>query len=157
MAHRITGVHLVCSRSNVSLRTISAYRKMRTKKEVEVIEAAKPDSSSAPQTATQTMGKGLTGHRTNSIDRIFLVWGGKYKSLKDVPIHVSQDTMELYRNKARIKINIMMGLATLLGCLTMIWSGKLAAQRGESVQSINEEFHRAYKLQKQKELEAAAA
>lgn len=123
---------------------------MCNKPEAEIVK------SNAP-TAAQTMGKGLTGHRTNKLDRFWLVWGGKYKKMSEVPMHVGQDTMEFYRNKARIKINIMMGIATLMGCLMMIWSGKLAASRGDSVVKMNEDFHRAYKMQRQKEMEAAAA
>jgi len=138
---------------------IGFLRRMCSKKEGELVNTPEPVKTEAPSTlsAAQTMGKGLTGHKTDTLDRIWLVWGGKFKSRKEVPNHVSQDTMEFYRNKARIKISIWMMIATLGGCLSMIWSGKLAAERGETIYTINEEFHRAYKLQKQKELEEAAA
>lgn len=54
----------------------------------------------------------------------------------------SQDSLERARNKARIKINISMGVATLLGCLLMIWSGKKAQKEGQSVVKMNEEWHK---------------
>jgi len=165
MAFRYAGILGSCSRtvikdSSLALSrpqlNIGFLRRMCTKKEGEVVKTAEPKAPST-MSAAQTMGKGLTGHKTDTLDRIWLVWGGKFKSRKEVPNHVSQDTMEFYRNKARIKISIMMMIATLAGCLSMIWSGKLAAERGESVYKMNEDFHRAYKLQKQKELEQAAA
>lgn len=52
--------------------------------------------------------------------------------------------MERARNRFRIKIaNYMMAL-TALGCLVMIYSGKKAAERGETVSKANLDWHREY-------------
>lgn len=57
----------------------------------------------------------------------------------------SQDTLERARNKARIKINMMMCVATLLGCLAMVYSGKKSREAGESVVKMNLDWHRKVK------------
>lgn len=85
---------------------------------------------------------GLTDHKVNRFEKLLLVWGGKYKAVADVPDLVSQDTLERARNKARIKINIMMCVVTLLGCFAMIYSGKKARDAGESVVKTNLDWHK---------------
>lgn len=52
--------------------------------------------------------------------------------------------MERARNRFRIKIaNYMMGL-TVVGCIIMIYSGKKAAERGETVSKANLDWHKEY-------------
>lgn len=63
--------------------------------------------------------------------------------------------MEKARNKMRIRIaNIMMAL-TVVGCLVMVWSGKRAADKGESIQKQNLEWHKEYNDQRIAEAKAA--
>uniref|UniRef100_A0A0P4WFB8 Uncharacterized protein n=1 Tax=Scylla olivacea TaxID=85551 RepID=A0A0P4WFB8_SCYOL len=106
-----------------------------------------------PQSACSffLMTLGLTDHRVNRFEKLLLVWGGKYKSVADVPNLVSQDALERARNKARIKINIMMCVATLLGCFAMIYSGKKARDAGESVVKTNLDWHKKINEQYKKE------
>lgn len=73
---------------------------------------------------------------------------GKYKSAEEVPSYVNQDVMEKARNKIRIRLANCMMLFTALGCLIMIWSGKKAAERGESVQKMNLDWHKEYNEQR---------
>merc|ERR1739845_122315 len=87
-------------------------------------------------------GPGLTDHKINTFERFILVWSGKYKSVEEVPPLVSQATLELARNKARITINLGMGAATLLACLAMVWLGKKDAAEGKNVTDMNLEWHR---------------
>lgn len=113
-----------------------AFSDQALKKDVETVAAAKPSVPS---------GKlGLTDHRVSKLEKFFLVWGGKYKTIAEVPDHVNQDVLERARNKARIKINIWMCVATLFGCLGMIYSGKKARERGESVSKMNEDWHKKH-------------
>ncbi|XP_030387185.1 UPF0389 protein CG9231 [Scaptodrosophila lebanonensis] len=93
---------------------------------------------------TQQMLDTIKTHQVNNLERRFLVWTGKYKSQAEVPDFVSQDVMERCRNKVRIRIaNIMIGL-TALGCVIMVYSGKEAAKRGESVTKQNLEWHKQF-------------
>lgn len=57
---------------------------------------------------------------------------------------ISQEEMERCRNKMRIRLaNIMIGL-TAIGCAIMIYSGKQAAKRGESVTKMNLDWHKQF-------------
>lgn len=68
---------------------------------------------------------------------------------------INQDVMERCRNQVRIKVANYMMLATAIGCIIMIVSGKRAQERGETVQKMNLDWHKEYN-EKAKE-EAAAA
>ncbi|XP_037811145.1 UPF0389 protein GA21628 isoform X2 [Lucilia sericata] len=86
----------------------------------------------------------VNSYTPNNLEKRFLVWTGKFKSVHEVPNFVSAEVMERSRNKMRIRIaNIMMGL-TILGCALMIYSGKAAAKRGDSVTKQNLEWHKRY-------------
>ncbi|XP_064121088.1 UPF0389 protein CG9231-like [Macrobrachium nipponense] len=103
-------------------------------------------TSSTPQKDHPTVKFGrLTDHKVDNLERYLLVWGGKFKNVSEVPKYVSQDTMERARNKARIKINLMMCAATVVGCLLMVMSGKRAQREGQSLIKINQEWHRKNK------------
>lgn len=52
--------------------------------------------------------------------------------------------MERARNRMRIRIANYMMAATAVGCLVMVYLGKKAAQRGESVSKQNIEWHRQF-------------
>jgi Protein of unknown function (DUF1075) len=61
--------------------------------------------------------------------------------------------MEKTRNKIRIRLaNIMMAL-TAVGCLLMIFSGKKAAERGDTVQKMNLDWHKEYEEKSRNEAE----
>lgn len=55
------------------------------------------------------------------------------------------ETMTLAYNKGRIKTANYMMLATIVGCIVMVYSGKQAAERGESVHKMNLDWHKAIK------------
>lgn len=52
--------------------------------------------------------------------------------------------MEYCRNKMRIRIANYMAVATVVGCILMIWSGKRAAKRGENMANKNLDWHNQY-------------
>lgn len=91
-----------------------------------------------------------TSHKVNNLEKRFLVWTGKYKKVEDVPNFVSQQAVERARNRMRIRIANYMMLATAIGCIAMVYSGKQAAKRGESVQKQNLEWHKQIKEADQK-------
>ncbi|KAH8410778.1 hypothetical protein KR222_007580 [Zaprionus bogoriensis] len=93
---------------------------------------------------TQILRQSIKNHAPNDLEKRFLVWSGKYKSTAEVPSYVSQEVMERCRNKIRIMVaNVMIGL-TVVGCGIMIYSGKQAAKRGESVTKQNLEWHNQF-------------
>ncbi|XP_034480912.1 UPF0389 protein GA21628 [Drosophila innubila] len=104
---------------------------------------------------TKVLKQSIKNHQPNDLEKRFLVWSGKYKSTSEVPSFVSQEEMERSRNKMRIMLaNIMIGL-TVIGCGIMIYSGKQAAKRGESVTKQNLEWHNQFNQANAKEAEAA--
>ncbi|CAH0557105.1 unnamed protein product [Brassicogethes aeneus] len=90
------------------------------------------------------------GHRVNNLERKFLVWTGKYKTVEEVPNFVAQNVMERARNRMRIRIANYMIVGTAVGCLIMVYSGKNAAKRGESVQQQNLEWHKSVKEEEER-------
>lgn len=62
--------------------------------------------------------------------------------------------MERARNLMRIRIANIMMVLTLVGCLAMVWSGKKARERGETVEKQNILWHQRFE---QEEAAAAAA
>ncbi|GFY60316.1 UPF0389 protein GA21628 [Trichonephila inaurata madagascariensis] len=80
-------------------------------------------------------------HRPNTLEKYLLVWMKKYPSVADVPKYVTPDLMEKVRNKSRIKLNIIFCFITAAVCIVMIFSGKKAAERGESVRKMNIQWH----------------
>ncbi|EDW95311.1 UPF0389 protein CG9231 [Drosophila yakuba] len=106
---------------------------------------------------SQVMRETIKNHEPNNLERRMLVWTGKYKTQAEVPNFVSQDVMERCRNKMRIRLaNIMIAL-TAVGCAIMVYSGKQAAKRGESVTKMNLEWHKQFKDPQQSEGSVPAA
>jgi hypothetical protein len=63
--------------------------------------------------------------------------------------------MEKVRNRIRIRVaNIMMAL-TAIGCIVMVMSGKKAAERGDTVQKQNLDWHKEYNQKSTEEALAA--
>ncbi|RXG71497.1 hypothetical protein Avbf_02114 [Armadillidium vulgare] len=92
--------------------------------------------------AKGNLNPNLTELKVGKFEKLLLVWGGKYKKMEDVPNLVNQSVLEKARNKARVKISIGMIVATLIGCIIMVISGKRAAERGETISKINADFRR---------------
>lgn len=86
-------------------------------------------------------------HKVNNLEKRFLVWTGKYKSVDEVPDRVNQNVVERARNRMRIRIANYMMAATIIGCLLMVYSGKRAAQKGESVAKQNLEWHKSMRAE----------
>lgn len=61
------------------------------------------------------------------------------------------------RNWVRVKVSNIMMFMTFLGSLLMIYLGKRAAERGETVSQLNIDWHKEYNENaKREEAEAAA-
>ncbi|KAF8764060.1 UPF0389 protein CG9231-like [Argiope bruennichi] len=80
-------------------------------------------------------------HRPNLLEKYLLVWMKKYPSVAEVPKYVTPDLMEKVRNKSRIKLNIIFCFITAFVCIIMVYRGKKAAERGESLRKMNIQWH----------------
>ncbi|XP_055686677.1 UPF0389 protein CG9231 isoform X2 [Lutzomyia longipalpis] len=144
--------------NNLCLRLLSGSSFVRQK-----------DTSNTPATAPTEPAQGAPGdakkgqvsmnqaYKPNDFEKRILVWTKKYKSKEDVPNYVSREEMEKSRSKARIRISNYMIVATLIGCIIMVYSGKQAAERGDTVSKINRDWHADLKEQKKVEDQAALA
>ncbi|XP_070708744.1 protein FAM162B [Pempheris klunzingeri] len=99
----------------------------------------------------------LPGHRPSNFDRKCLVWSGRFKTADQIPEVVSVEMIDAARNKVRVKICYLMIVATLGGCLLMVYLGKNAAARHESLTSQNMERKARWRDETRREREAAAA
>lgn len=52
--------------------------------------------------------------------------------------------MDRARNRFRIRIANYMMILTAIACIAMVYSGKDAAERGESVHKMNQDWHAEY-------------
>lgn len=52
--------------------------------------------------------------------------------------------MERCRSKIRIRVSNILMVLTLVGCLLMVRSGKKAAEKGETLQKLNLDWHKEY-------------
>ncbi|ETN67021.1 growth and transformation-dependent protein [Anopheles darlingi] len=96
-------------------------------------------------------------HAPNNLEKRMLVFTKRYKSIDEVPNFVSQEKMERVRNQVRIKVANYMMIATAIGCIIMVISGKKAQERGETVSQMNLDWHKEYNEKAQAEYEAAQA
>ncbi|KAK9695596.1 Protein of unknown function (DUF1075) [Popillia japonica] len=90
-------------------------------------------------------------HKVNNLEKRFLVWTKKYKTVEEVPNLVPAETVEKARNRMRIRIANIMMAATLVACILVSMSGKRARDRGESLLQQNLDWHKAVKEEAEKE------
>lgn len=81
-------------------------------------------------------------HKVNALERKFLIWtNSRYKTYEEIPTYVTCAVMEKARNKVRITIVNLMMLASVIGSIVMIFSGKRARMRGETLQKRSADWH----------------
>lgn len=84
-------------------------------------------------------------HKVNNLEKRFLVWTKKFKSIEEVPTYIAPEIMEKTRNKIRIRVANIMMAGTLVICLLVAISGKRARDSGDSVQKRNLDWHKQLK------------
>ena len=87
-------------------------------------------------------------YKVNNFEKRMLVWMGKYKSIEEVPGYVKPETMEKVRSRLRVRISNYSIVLTLAGCLLMIYMGKQARERGDTLHKRNLEWHDQHKTDK---------
>ncbi|XP_048396238.1 protein FAM162B [Stegostoma tigrinum] len=95
----------------------------------------------------------LPGYKPSSFDKKMLVWSGRFKREADIPAAVSFEMIDAARNKMRVKASYFMVIMTVVACIGTIISGKKAANRHESLTSINMAKKARWKEEKQQEAE----
>ncbi|KAL1381576.1 hypothetical protein pipiens_013362 [Culex pipiens pipiens] len=134
-----------CSLARLAGRQLRAggLLQSRASSSVEPTKEAPPKSPAAAASGAAA-NIGARTHAPNNFEKRLLVFTK------------NQDVMERCRNQVRIKIANYMMLATAIGCVIMIMSGKRAQKRGETVQKMNLDWHKEYN-EKAKQEDAATA
>jgi len=96
-------------------------------------------------------------HIPSAMDKKMLVYARMYPHVDEVPETVSYTKMKKARDQMRIRTNIGMILATLVGCGMMIYWGRRMRDSGESLQKWGAQWEQDMKEQGRKEREEAAA
>ncbi|KAM3935833.1 protein FAM162A [Leptodactylus fuscus] len=110
-------------------------------------QCSKPEGE---KTKTQGHTLKIPGHRPTDFEKKILIWGGRFKSESDIPELVSYEMVDAAKSKVRVKFSVLMMLLTIMGCITMVISGKQAAKQQESLSKINLEKKARLKAEEEK-------
>ncbi|CAI5793360.1 Uncharacterized protein PODLI_1B017247 [Podarcis lilfordi] len=94
--------------------------------------------------------------RPTKLDKKVLLWLGRFKKEEDIPHLLSVEVLKAAQSQLRIQICYIMIALTLLGCMTMIISGKMAVKREDTLLKINAEKKAKWRAEGQVEKEAMA-
>jgi len=122
----------------------------------EPLAPAKPQPAAVPAPAPYS-GFKVPGYKPSSFDIKMLLWAGRFKTADQIPELVSFEMIDAARNKLRVKVAVGMMAATLVGCMVMVYLGKQAAGRHESLTGQNMEKKARWREEGRREREAAAA
>ncbi|KAJ1112543.1 hypothetical protein NDU88_000805 [Pleurodeles waltl] len=93
------------------------------------------------KTAPESKGPGYSfkvpGHKPTDWEKRLLLWGGRFKKEEDIPEIVSFEMIDSAKNRVRVKVSYIMIALTIMGCITMVVSGKRAVGRHESLAGMN--------------------
>ncbi|XP_056155089.1 protein FAM162B [Lampris incognitus] len=120
-------------------------------------QEAKAEPPPAAPAHAPHLGFKIPGYRPSDMDKKILVWSGRFKTVDQIPELVSFEMLDAAKNKVRVKACYGMMVATIGACLLMVFLGKRAAGRHESLTSQNMEKKARWREEMQREREAAAA
>ncbi|NXI20240.1 F162A protein, partial [Irena cyanogastra] len=92
--------------------------------------------------------------RPTNFDKKVLVWSGRFKKEEDIPRLISSEVLDTARSIVRIKVCYIMIALTVLGCVTMIITGKEAAKKDQTLLRMNAEKKAKWRAEVEKGQEA---
>lgn len=117
-------------------------------------QETKPDH---PPAYASRAGFRIPGYKPSEMDKKILIWSGRFKTVDQIPELVSFEMIDAARNKVRVKACYVMMAVTIGACLMMIFLGKRAAGRNESLTNQNMEKKARWREEVQREREAKMA
>ncbi|XP_068199841.1 protein FAM162B [Antennarius striatus] len=99
----------------------------------------------------------LPGYRPSKMDKRFLIWTGRFKTADQIPTFVSFEMIDAARNKMRVRVCYIMMAATVAACMVMVFLGKRAVARNETLTSLNMEKKARWREEALRERSAAEA
>lgn len=118
-------------------------------------QEVKPEPPPAVPAHAPRPGFRIPGHRPSSMDKKILVWSGRFKTADQIPELVSFEMLDAARNKIRVKACYVMIVITMGSCLFMVFLGKRAVGRHESLTGQNMEKKAKWREELQKERDAS--
>lgn len=113
--------------------------------------------SEHPPAYVSRAGFKIPGYKPSEMDKKILIWSGRFKTVDQIPELVSFEMIDAARNKVRVKACYVMMAVTIGACLLMIFLGKQAAGRNESLTNQNMEKKARWREEVQREREAKMA
>ncbi|XP_066496274.1 protein FAM162A-like [Tiliqua scincoides] len=89
--------------------------------------------------------------RPTEFDKKVLLWTGRFRKEEDIPPLLSVEVLKAAQSQLRIRICYIMIALTLLGCMAMVFSGKLAAKRDDTLLKMNAEKKAKWRAEGQQE------
>ncbi|XP_063339902.1 protein FAM162B [Pelmatolapia mariae] len=99
----------------------------------------------------------VPGYRPSDMDKKMLIWSGRFKSADQIPETVSFEMIDAARNKIRVKAAYVMMAATIGACMIMVFLGKRALARHETLTALNIEKKARWREEHQKQSESVIA
>lgn len=120
-------------------------------------QAPKAEPLPAVPAAAPRAGFKLPGFRPSKMDQRMLVWSGRFKTADQIPELVSFEMIDAARNKIRVRTCYVIMAGIIATCLIMVYRGKQAVGRHESLTSQNMAKKARWREELQREKEAALA
>ncbi|KAI3355276.1 hypothetical protein L3Q82_018134 [Scortum barcoo] len=120
-------------------------------------QEAKAEPPPAAPAHPPRAGFKIPGYTPSALDKKILIWSGRFKTEDQIPEFVSFEMIDAARNKVRVKACYVMMGTTIGACLVMVFLGKRAVGRNESLTGLNMEKKARWREELQKEREANLA
>ncbi|XP_043853127.1 protein FAM162A [Dromiciops gliroides] len=76
-------------------------------------------------------------HKPTPWEKKIMIWSGRFKKEDEIPETITFEMLDAAKNRVRVKVSYIMIALTILGCIVMIFQGKQAAKRHETLTSLN--------------------
>ncbi|KAL4001082.1 serine/threonine-protein kinase/endoribonuclease IRE1 [Sarotherodon galilaeus] len=121
------------------------------------LQATKAEASPAAPAHEPRPAFRVPGYRPSDMDKKMLIWSGRFKSADQIPETVSFEMIDAARNKIRVKAAYVMMAASIGACMIMVFMGKRALARNETLTSLNIEKKARWREEFQKQSDSAVA
>ncbi|KAJ8276953.1 hypothetical protein GJAV_G00069750 [Gymnothorax javanicus] len=129
-------------------------RRMCNKPEV---SSSEPHAKQPTPAVSGSHGFRVPGVRPSDFDKKILIWSGRFKTKEQIPDQISFEMLDAARNRVRVKACYAMIFLTVASCLCMVYLGKQAVGRNESLTKWNMEKKARVREEAQREREAGAS
>ncbi|XP_061569413.1 protein FAM162B [Cololabis saira] len=143
-------------RSRLSIGNILGQRCRGMCNKLQETKTESSPAAAAPAQAPRPLFK-VPGYKPSDFDKKIFLWSGRFKSVDQIPETVSFEMIDSARNKIRVKLAYLMMGTTIGACLLMVFVGKRAAGRNESLTAQNMEKKARWREELQRENANAAA